>query len=364
MISDLRDCAVDRLELWWVLAGIPGWGPRKARQAMRRCGSLEAAVEHGLRGLPSRADWLQERLDILRRTLDSGVWAMSCDAPEFPAGWHELSDAPLVVFGRGVPFEQGSAGPAVAVVGTRRCAQEARRIGFELGQALGQRGITVVSGLARGVDAAAHRGACFAGQRTVGILGGPVDAVQPQSSIAIADRMLELGGAVLSEHATGEAVQPWHFAARNRLVVGLSSALVLVQSPARGGAMISMQLALDQGVPCWVFRPEAPNPKGRWRGNLEALEEFPGMGWSTVDGLADELAGKMDALKECAGEQGVPVAFRSTWKLLMASRGLPLDSLMLSTGWNAERMRSQLRAMEMAGWVRRLPGEWYVPLRL
>ena len=347
-----------------MLAGIPGWGTRKARQALRQSGSLEAAVEWGLKQVPYRQQWVQSRRDVLHRTLDAGTWALTWDAPEFPVGWHEQPDAPLVVFGRGASLASEVALRTVAVVGTRKCTPEARRVAFELGRALGQRGITVVSGLARGVGAAAHRGACYAGQRTVGILGGPVDAVQPHSSIAVAQRMLELGGAVLSEHASGEAVQPWHFAARNRLVVGLSSALVLIQSPARGGALISMQLALDQGVPCWVFRPENLHPEGRWQGNLEALREFPDMGWSSVDALAEVLAGGTDAVQDCAGEQGIPAAFRATWRLLMASRGLPLASLMLSTGWSAERMRSQLRAMEMAGWVRRLPGEWYVPLRI
>lgn len=350
--------------MWWVLAGIPGWGPRRARQALRQCGSLEAAVEEGLKQVQPSAIWVQDRRELLQKTLDSGAWAMACDAPEFPSGWHELADAPLVVFGRGAPFVTGVARRAVAVVGTRRCTPEARRVAFELGRTLSQRGMTVVSGLARGVDAAAHRGACYAGQRTIGILGGPVDTVQPQSSVAVAERMVELGGAVLSEHAAGEAVQPWHFAARNRLVVGLSSALVLIQSPARGGGIISLQLALDQGVPCWVFRPEHAHPKGRWQGNLDALEEFPEMGWSTVEALADVLAGKENLVQDCVGDHGIPIAFRSTWKLLMSSRGLPLESLMLSTGWPAERMRSQLRAMEMAGWVRRLPGEWYVPLRI
>ncbi|MGB2190917.1 MAG: DNA-processing protein DprA, partial [Flavobacteriales bacterium] len=150
---------------------------------------------------------------------------MAWDDADYPPRWRELPDPPLVVFGHGTPFQAEASVCHVAIVGTRKCTAEARRVSFELGKAIGQRGATVVSGLARGVDAAAHRGACYVGSRTVGILGGGVSPVQPRSSRSIAERMVELGGAILSERPSGEAVQRWHFAARNRLVVGLCDAV-------------------------------------------------------------------------------------------------------------------------------------------
>lgn len=346
--------------MWWVLGGLPGWGPRRARQAVNHAGSLEAAVYWGLKGLDNRKAWLSRRLAKLHATQEQGVWALAWDDVAYPPGWRELADAPLVVFGRGAPFSLERPLHGVAVVGTRKCSNEGREVAFELGKALALRGTTVVSGLARGIDAAAHRGACYAGQRTVGILGGPVNQVQPQSSRPIARHMVELGGAVVSEHAADEPVNPWHFAARNRLVVGLSKALVLIQSPARGGALISAQLALDQGVPCWVYEPPdaASSP---WKGNRDLLDEFPEMGWSSVEELADRLAGSCSVGMACASEHGIPEAFLPTWRLLSAARGLQLETLALRMGVSQERMRNQLHAMEMGGWVRRLPGQWYIP---
>ena len=346
--------------MWWVLGGLPGWGPKRARQAVRQAGSLEAAVHWGLKGLDNRKMWLERRLEKLHATREQGVWALAWDDAAYPSGWRELADAPLVVFGRGAPFALERPVHGVAVVGTRKCSQEGREVAFELGKALALRGATVVSGLARGIDAAAHRGACYAGQRTVGILGGPVNQVQPQSSRPIARRMVELGGSVISEHAADEPVNPWHFAARNRLVVGLSKALVLIQSPARGGALISVQLALDQGVPCWVYEPPTADSR-LWKGNWDLLEEFPEMGWSSVDVLADRLAGVCAAGVACSAEQGIPEVFLPTWRLLIAARGLQLETLALRMGLSPAQMSSQLHAMEMGGWVRRLPGQWYIP---
>ena len=251
----------------------------------------------------------------------------------------------------------------VAIVGTRKCTAEARRVSFELGKAIGQCGATVVSGLARGVDAAAHRGACYVGSRTVGILGGGVSTVQPRSSRSIAERMVELGGAILSERPSGEAVQRWHFAARNRLVVGLCDAVVMVQSPAKGGALISAQLALDLGVTCWVYRPANDLNTAPWAGNRELLTEFPSMGWHSVEELAETITGGHRMVRSCVAERDLPVPFRSTWRHLMETRGAQLDALTTRSGMDADEMRRQLHAMEMGGWVRRMPGGWFVPLK-
>ena len=355
---------MDRLEAWWTLAGVPGWGVQRAKQVVSQAGSLERAVEWALRKVPNAQGWLDERLRLLHQECERGHWAMAWDDADYPPRWRELPDPPLVVFGHGTPFQAEASVCHVAIVGTRKCTAEARRVSFELGKAIGQRGATVVSGLARGVDAAAHRGACYVGSRTVGILGGGVAPVQPRSSRSIAERMVELGGAILSERPSGEAVQRWHFAARNRLVVGMCDAVVMVQSPAKGGALISAELALDLGVTCWVYRPENDLSAEPWAGNRQLLNEFPTMGWQAVEELADAITGDKCIERHCVAERDVPVAFRPTWRHLMESRGAQLDALALRTGMDGAEMRRQLHAMEMGGWVRRMPGGWFVPLKI
>lgn len=359
-----RTCRVERLEAWWLLAGVPGWGVKRVKQAVAQAGSLERALERAAGGLPNASHWFTERLKLLHTERSRGSWAMAWDAPDFPQAWRELPDPPLVVFGRGAPFQTADPSEHVAVVGTRKCTDEAKRVAFELGQALAQRGVTVVSGLARGVDAAAHRGACYVGNRTIGILGGGVGTVQPRSSAPIAKRMVELGGAIISERPTAEPVHRWHFAARNRLVVGLCGAVVVIQSSAKGGALISAQLALDLGVTCWVYRPDDERSAYHWAGNRRLLDEFPAMGWHSVEALADRIATVEAGSGSCIAEQGVPLAFQSTWRHLMKTRGAQLETLAMQTGMDQVSLRRQLHAMELGGWVRRMPGEWFVPLKI
>jgi DNA processing protein len=321
-------------------------------------------VERALPRLPNADDWFSKRLRMLHLELARGRWAMAWDAPDFPQAWRELPDPPLVVFGEGEPFGEEDSRCHTAIVGTRKCTDEAQRVAFDLDKALARRSATVVSGLARGVDAAAHRGACYVGHRTVGILGGGVGNVQPRSGVPIATRMVELGGAVLSERVTGEPVQRWHFAARNRLVVGLSDAVVVVQSPAKGGALISAQLALDLGVTCWVYRPEKGLDTPPWAGNRKLLDEFSSMGWQSAEALAEQITKCHGIMNVFVAESGLPSAFRATWRHIMQTRGAQLDALAMRTGTDAESMRKQLHAMELGGWVRRMPGGWYVPLKI
>ena len=130
----------------------------------------------------------------------------------------------------------------------------------------------------------AHRGACYGGGVTVACLGGPLRRFYPREHQKLAEKIIMQNGALITEHANDAEVYPWHFAARNRLIVGLAQALVLIQSPLRGGALISAQLALDSGVDCWVYRPDNVKETGeRWAGNRKILEEFPDMGWHSME---------------------------------------------------------------------------------
>ncbi len=355
---------MDRLEAWWILAGVPGWGVKRVQHMVRQAGSLELAVELALDHIPNTDHWLCERLEVLRSEKIRGSWVIAWDSADYPQMWRELPDPPLVVFGRGEACKMANSDCHVAVVGTRNCTAEARHVAFKLGKALAQRRAIVVSGLARGIDAAALRGACYVGCRTLGILGTGVGSVQPQSSIPISKRMMELGGAIISERPSGMPVHGWHFAARNRLVVSLSDAVVVVQSPSKGGALISAQFALDFGVTCWVYRPESGLNTLRWAGNRRLLNEFPTMGWQSTEKLADCITGDKRITNSFVAEQGLPLAFRSTWRHIMETRGAQLDTLAMLSGIDSASMRKQLHTMELGGWVRRMPGGWFVPLKI
>jgi len=154
-----------------------------------------------------------------------------------------ISDPPSAMWIRGhVP-----SAPAVAVVGSRRCTRYGSDLARRCGHAIAAAGWVVVSGLARGIDTAAHLGALDGGGSTVAVLGNGIDAWYPASNRALGERILESGAAV-SEYGPGTPPAPWRFPARNRIIVGLSQAVIVVEAAARSGALITARLAMEAGI--------------------------------------------------------------------------------------------------------------------
>lgn len=201
------------------------------------------------------------------------------DHPELPAGLADLPDPPVGLFVRGrVP-----SGPAVAVVGTRRSTAYGRRIASEVGAALAAAGLVVVSGLARGIDGAAHRGTTGAAGRGVAILGCGIDRWYPAEHRSLGLDLVAAGGAVVSEYPPGCAPEPWRFPVRNRLIAAWSAAVVVVEAGATGGALITARLALDLGrevfaVPGDVDRPSSAGCNELIRDGAHPLLSVAGLG--------------------------------------------------------------------------------------
>jgi DNA processing protein len=162
----------------------------------------------------------------------------------YPSLLKEIYDPPVVLFLRGTPPDRQQR--LVAVVGTRRPTGIAREKAYELGFGLARAGVGVVSGLARGIDAEAHRGAVDGGGYTIGVLGSGIDNVCPSSSRPLAGRMLEHGGALASEYPRGVPPEAEHFPARNRIISGMVGSVVVIQAPVRSGALITADYALEQ----------------------------------------------------------------------------------------------------------------------
>ena len=188
-------------------------------------------------------------------------FVVPCD-PEYPVAFLQLNDPPAAVFVRGDALQEQER--RVAIVGSRRCSALGREVARDLGRRLAAAGVCVVSGAAHGIDAASHWGALDAGGRTVAVLGSGIDVRYPRSSAGLIDRIAE-AGTVVSEYAPGVPAEPHRFPARNRLVVGLASALVVVEGAGRSGSRISVDHALDLGrevfaVPGPVTSPLAEVP--------------------------------------------------------------------------------------------------------
>lgn len=178
-----------------------------------------------------------------------------------PLPLREIPDPPARLYcaGQAVVLDT----PAVAVVGSRRCTRQGRDIAFALARDLAAQGLTIVSGLAYGIDAAAHRGAlASAAAPTVAVLGSGLDRIYPQSHERLAAEIVEHGGALVSEYEPTSGPRKHHFPARNRIVSGLCLAVVIVEASERSGSLITARLALEQGrdvmaVPSLVSSPLA-----------------------------------------------------------------------------------------------------------
>jgi len=203
---------------------------------------------------------------VLEAELAALGWRwITAAAADFPPGLTVISDPPLGVFVRGaVP-----SAPAAAIVGSRRATSYGREVAEHFGRELSAAGVTVVSGMARGVDAAAHRGALAGGGKTVAVWGAGPDRVYPKEHAALAEE-IAAAGALVTEYPPGSAPLPYHFPERNRLIAGLAQVVIVVEADERSGALVTARLALDEGrevmaVPGSVFSRLSAGPNGLLR---------------------------------------------------------------------------------------------------
>ena len=257
----------------------------------------------------------------------------------WPQALNRLDRPPLVLHqqGRAEVLDWIGQGRAVAVVGTRAASDHGLRMAEHLGTVLAEAGWPVVSGLAEGIDAAAHRGCLAAGGVPVAVLGTPLDRVYPRHHQSLQKDVAE-NGLLLSERRPGESVQPGHFAARNRLLVCLSCALVVVECPDRSGALISARLAAEQQCPVWVV----PGDAGRWssRGSNRLLQN-----------TAAPLLSPQELVEHLGPGPCHQVKATAVALMKALGSGASIEQLQQTLKLPAGRLASDLLALELAGQV-------------
>jgi DNA processing protein len=201
---------------------------------------------------------------------------------DYPPLLRQTIDPPLTLYLRGSLPPAGTT--LAAIVGTRFPTGAAREAAFRLGFELGCVGIGVVSGLARGIDTEAHEGCEEAGGLSVAVLGNGIDTIYPSTSRAAAAALLARGGAIVSEYPPGVPPLRWHFPARNRIISGLCRGVVVVQAPARSGALFTADYALQQGRDLWVHAAGQAGTVG------EGTRALAGMGAPVIHGAAEILS--------------------------------------------------------------------------
>lgn len=242
---------------WVELNMTPGIGPRAAAKLLERFGSAQAVYGatrtelEQLRLAPEAIDSIIAR--ALRSTADAEIAAVRklggdillLDDGVYPSSLREIYDPPIVLYVKGA-WAECLDQPCIGVVGSRRCSTYGQNSALMLARDLAQRGLTVVSGFARGIDAAAHRGALDAGGRTVAVLGTGIDEVYPRDHKKLAEEILASGGAIVSQFPLGTPPVSENFPYRNRIISGLSLGIVVVEAAENSGSLITARLAMEQ----------------------------------------------------------------------------------------------------------------------
>ncbi len=330
-----------------------------SRGTLRGVPGLSRAAVDGLLGF---SGW-KRLAEELRRVRDAGARLVRYRDPAYPERLRTLPDPPPVLYAGGSP--EAAAGPAVGVVGTRAPSEYGREMTRLLCRGLAAAGITVVSGMARGIDGEAHEAALHTGGGTVAVLGSGVDVTYPPEHRDLRDR-IEARGTVLSEHPMGTAPLPHHFPARNRIISGLSLGVVVVEATQRSGSLITARWALEQGRE--VFAVPGPAGSSRSRGPHGLIRE----GAKLVENVADiieEIAPQLSAEPAASSpaigaDSGGCAPDRlpfggAAGAILRNLEGGPLhmDDVVLRTGLSPQKVCEALLEMELQGLLRQLPGQ-------
>lgn len=352
-VIDPRDAApasVARLHAWLALQRHAAYAPARVKALLVRGGGPVAGLAALCAASPAQvlppAAFAREREALARE----GIRLVPFGSTAYPARIAELPDAATLLAVRGDPALL--AGPFVAIVGARQATRLGRDFAFALARDLAACGIGIVSGLARGVDAAAHEGALAARGVTVAIQGCGPDQVYPAAHRALADE-IALRGAIVSELPVGAPPVPHHFPLRNRLISALARAVVVVEARARSGSLVTARHAADQGrevmaVPGAIGAPTSEGPNQLLRAGA----------WPVLD-ASDVLAaiglGPATAAERrevCGAERSHDAAWQAH-PVVAALRDEPLsrDDLAARLGWSAQRVARELATLELDGAV-------------
>lgn len=327
----------DALRLAW--SGIP---PDRLARMVSGGGGAEAVVAQLRAGDPDEE--LRTVLDgpeseLHRRLERLGVGFVTRDG--FPRALVEVEEPPAHLFTKGGGFRDMA---AVAVVGSRAATAYGLRVARRLGSVLAGAGIAVVSGLARGIDGAAHAGALDAGGVTWAVLGCGIDRWYPKAHADLGRRIATESGCILSEFPPGVRPAPWRFPMRNRVIAGLSTAVVVVEAAATGGALITARLALEQGRTVFAVPGDIDRPTSEGCNRLIADGAVP------LTSEADLLEGI--GFLRATEPAPAPVAGIGA----VSPLGSTPEAVGAALGLAGDELRAQLARWEVAGIIARKGG--------
>jgi len=279
----------------------------------------------------------------------------------------ETFDPPVVLYAKG-DIAQALGQPAIAVVGSRHCSTYGRNVAEMLARELAERGLTIISGLARGIDSAAHQGALDGRGLTIGVMGTGLDTIYPKENKKLADRIAE-SGALLTEFALTVPPLPQHFPFRNRVISGMALGVLVIEGAERSGSLITARMAMEQGrdvfaVPGNITSSKSFGPNTlikdgaklvqTWR---DVVEELPHEVKAAI--LATERPETRTAQLQF-DEVALSEAERTLLARLQMDAATHIDELIEQAGLARGDLMTALLTLEMAGRIKQLPGKCFV----
>jgi DNA processing protein len=368
---------------WLALALTPGLGPTKARRLVEHFGNVAAIFRAtlteleatGIKAVVAQSLGTGRSMELandeLGKAAGAGVRLISLDDAEYPVPLKQIYDPPLVLYVRGDAAVISR--PGIAVVGTRHPTPYGIGMAERLGCDLAARGLVIFSGLARGVDAAGHRGAVNAKGKTVAILGTGVDVIYPKENTRLADQILSLGGALVSEFPLSTFPAPQNFPIRNRIISGISAGVLVVEAAEYSGTRITSRCALEQNRDVFAIPGNVTN-KNSWGPNTLIKQGAKLV--ATWEDVWEELPVEVRLALEPAGGAESPTPGTASLfqdeelgphekkilAVLKADEATQIDEIVerLEPALSSSEIFAALFELELAGKVKQLQGKNFV----
>jgi DNA processing protein len=367
---------------WVALALTPGLGGRMAGKLLREFGSPEAVFNASLTSLEAQrlpvavAQAIHSRQPLstaakeLAQVEQAGCRLLTWDEPAYPHLLREIYDPPPLLYVRGniELLDRHS----ISMVGTRRPTPYGNQMAEKLAHDLAERGLAIVSGLARGIDSSAHKGALAAARgATIGILGCGIDVVYPKENKKLFAQMEERG-AIVSEFPMGAFPAPQNFPIRNRIIAGMALGVVVVEGAQYSGSLITGRLGMEfsrevYGVPGNVTQPTSFGPNQLIKQGAKLVT-----GWEDViEELPTEIRAQLLPVETTSSEeraslvqQDLNASELTLYNLLAVDQARHVDELMEVSGLSSSEVLATLFDLEMKGVIRQLPGKQFLKVLL
>lgn len=371
IFGELEPVTDEELKYWLAFAksnsGIGGAKMKNLYERFHSLGIAWHASRDELKGIPGLTPEVLQKLDRARRDInpdellekvrENGVQPIANIDPAYPYRLRHVTDPPPVIFVRGTLPPPANLNYVCAIVGTRKATSYGMKVAKELARDLVQCGCIVSSGMALGIDSVAHWGAIEGGGSTIAVLGCGPDIVYPPTNKKLYQAIIENNGCILSEHFPGTQPEKYMFPARNRIVSGLSQAIIIVEAPENSGSLITADLGFQFSAEVFVVPGRVDTPT------------FKGSHKLVVDGKAHLATCAEDVLKEMnwvkvEAPRSVPVVVELYGREkevydMLGEEPVHFDLLCERTGMPAGEMSATLTMLELAGIAVRHPGDWY-----